>query len=121
MNCLNYKIISYFILIFSLFFISEVTGFAQPKTPPPAPPIVVNDQPIPINPKAEIQAAQTLYSIGDPTAEEQLILEFINRARADANAEAQRLANTTDEDVLNAIDFFGVDLDVMINQFSTLV
>ena len=35
-----------------------------------------------------------LYSIGDPTEEEQLFVELINRAREDAGAEALRLANT---------------------------
>ncbi|MDP0496614.1 MAG: CAP domain-containing protein, partial [Verrucomicrobiota bacterium JB024] len=60
------------------------------------------------------------YSIGDPTDDEQYYLEMINRARADANAEAQRLANTTDTDVLNAIAYFEVDLTEMIAQFATL-
>ncbi|MEM9227084.1 MAG: CAP domain-containing protein, partial [Verrucomicrobiota bacterium] len=60
------------------------------------------------------------YSIGDPTDEEQLYLELINRARADAAAEAQLLKNTTDADVLNAINFFNVDLDEMVAQFATL-
>ena len=35
--------------------------------------------------------AQTQYSIGNPTNEEQYMLELINRARANANAEAARL------------------------------
>ena len=65
-------------------------------------------------------AAQDLYEIGEPTDEEQLFVELINRARADANAEAQRLANTTDPDVLNAINQFGVDLGLMVEQFATL-
>ncbi len=120
MKFINNKLIRVFILISALFFISEQPGFAQPKAPPTAPPVIINDQSIAVNPKGEIQAAATQYSIGDPTAEEQLVLEFINRARADANAEAQRLVTTTDEDVLSAIDFFGVDLGVVVNQFATL-
>jgi hypothetical protein len=120
MKYFNNKIIRSFIFISALFFTSQVTGQAQPKAPPPAPPVIINDQPFTVNPKGGIQAAATLYSIGDPTAEEQLVLEFINRARADANAEAQRLVTSTDEDVLSAIDFFGVDLGVMVNQFATL-
>jgi hypothetical protein len=35
--------------------------------------------------------AQTQYSIGNPTAEQQYMLELINRARANADAEAVRL------------------------------
>ncbi len=120
----NNKSVRYLILVPCLLIISDVTGNAIPDAPPPAPPVVLpvikDDQPSFITPKPGIQAAQTQYSIGQPTAEEQLILELINRARADANAEAQRLANTTDADVLNAINFFGVNLDVMVNQFTNL-
>src|SRR3954451_14998816 len=35
--------------------------------------------------------AQTQYSIGNPTPEQQYMLELINRARANADAEAVRL------------------------------
>src|SRR5436190_20798975 len=38
-----------------------------------------------------ISAAQTQYDSGDPTADEQLVLEMINRARANPAAEGQRL------------------------------
>ncbi|MEX0325588.1 MAG: CAP domain-containing protein, partial [Puniceicoccaceae bacterium] len=65
-------------------------------------------------------APENQYSIGSPSDEEQALVELINRARADANAEALRLANTTDQDVLDAICFFGVNLPEMINQFATL-
>jgi hypothetical protein len=39
------------------------------------------------------QTATTLYDSGDPTPEEQLVLEYINRARADPSAEGVRLRN----------------------------
>ena len=39
------------------------------------------------------QTATTQYDSGDPTPEEQLILEYINRARADPRAEGVRLRN----------------------------
>ncbi len=110
----------FFILVPFLIIFASAIGNAQPKAPPPAPPVITNDQPAATTPKSEISAAQTQYSIGQPTDEEQLILELINRARSDANAEAQRLANTTDSDVLNAIDFFGVDVNELVNQFMTL-
>ena len=61
-----------------------------------------------------------LYSIGDPTDEEQLYLEYINRSRANPPAEGVRLANTTDPDVLSAFSFFTVDLGLMQSQFNTI-
>jgi len=45
------------------------------------------------------------YSIGNPSNQAQLYLEYINRARADAGAEATRLANSTNPDVLSAYSF----------------
>jgi hypothetical protein len=60
------------------------------------------------------------YSIGNPTGEEQLYLEYINRARANPVAEAMRLATTTDPDVLQAYGIFGVNLVMMQAQFGTL-
>ncbi len=71
----------------------------------------------------EVQAEDeglTLYSIGEPSDEEQQTVEYINRARADANAEAFRLATTTDGEVLNAYSYFVVDLVQMTNQFAAL-
>ncbi|MBN1676426.1 MAG: CAP domain-containing protein [Kiritimatiellae bacterium] len=63
-----------------------------------------------------------LYSIGQPTDEEQLFLEHMNRARADANAEALRLQTTDDPDVLLAYTSQTpeVDLGEMTNQFAAL-
>ena len=57
---------------------------------------------------------------GDPTADEIQMLEFINRARADAVAEAARLRATTDTNVRSAINYFAVDLDLMQSQFAAL-
>ncbi|HYF36207.1 MAG TPA: CAP domain-containing protein, partial [Prosthecobacter sp.] len=61
-----------------------------------------------------------LYSIGQPTDEEQYYLELINRARANPTAEGVRLAATTDPDVTGAYDAFNVDLNLMKNEFSAL-
>ena len=67
---------------------------------------------------------QTEYSIGDPTDEEQLLLEFVNRSRSDAAAEAQRIVEIfdtgSDADIVNGIEFFNVDLELMQQQFTTL-
>lgn len=57
---------------------------------------------------------------GDPTPAEILTIEYINRARADAAAEAARLQSTTDPDVLLAIAHYGVNLGMMVTQFATL-
>ncbi len=57
---------------------------------------------------------------GDPTGDEIQMLEFINRARADAVAEATRLRATTDTNVLSAINYFGVNLTLMQEQFAAL-
>ncbi|HNX05417.1 MAG TPA: hypothetical protein PKI32_07930, partial [Opitutales bacterium] len=48
-------------------------------------------------------------SVGDPTPDEILAVEYINRARADAVAEAVRLRDTGDADVRSACTFFGVN------------
>jgi hypothetical protein len=73
----------------------------------------------------DIQFADTFqkqaYSIGNPTDEEQLYLELINRARADAIGEAQRLAAATDPDILSAYNFFGINPQDIVDQFTYYV
>ena len=63
---------------------------------------------------------QTLYTFGNPTAEEQFYLELINRARANPAAEGSRLAATTDPDVLTAYSQFGVSLSMLQSEFNAL-
>ena len=67
------------------------------------------------------QLSKTLYSIGNPSADAQAYLEYINRARADAMAEANRLANATNPDITGAYSFFGIDTQDIINQFQWYV
>jgi uncharacterized protein YkwD len=62
----------------------------------------------------------SLYSIGQPSGEEQLYLELMNRARADPVAEGERLRATTDPDVTSAYAAYHVDLDLMVAEFSAL-
>ena len=62
----------------------------------------------------------TAYDFGNPTAEEQLYVELINRARANPVDEGARLAATTNNDVLNAYKYFNVDLTMMQSEFSVL-
>ena len=89
-----------------------------PHAPPPAPPVTIRT-PTPERRSPRPQGP-TLYSIGDPTDEEQLYLEYINRSRSDPPAEGVRLANTTDTDVLSAYSFFSVDLGLMQSQFNAI-
>jgi hypothetical protein len=62
----------------------------------------------------------TLYNFGNPTGEEQLYIEYINRARANPAAEGARLATTTDPDVLSAYSYFGVNLTLMQSEFNAI-
>ncbi len=91
----------------------------RPKAPPPAPPIRFsngNSKPAEHYP---LPKGLTPYSIGQPTGEEQLYLEFLNRMRANPTAEGARLATTTDPSVLSAYASFGVDTNLLQSEFST--
>ncbi|HZR18899.1 MAG TPA: CAP domain-containing protein [Verrucomicrobiae bacterium] len=89
------------------------------KAPPPAPPIYQIASP----PGGSGPPAKPLgligYSIGQPTDEEQLYLELLNRMRANPTAEGIRLAASTDPDILSAYTRFGVDLNLMKLEFAT--
>lgn len=112
------------ILLLLLFVTSAMAqgGFMQ-ATAPPVPPAIERREEVAASPlatKSDFTAQTTLYSIGTPTEEEQYYLELINRARANPTAEGIRLATTTDPDVLGAIDFFNVDLNMMKNEFANI-
>ncbi|MCO6045376.1 hypothetical protein NG895_15810 [Aeoliella sp. ICT_H6.2] len=68
---------------------------------------------------AEFEKIQ--YSVGNPSAEEQLYLEFINRSRADAITEASRLANESDAATVAAYTTRGINPQHIIDQFETSV
>jgi len=86
--------------------------------PPPAPP-VISSAPFSTGP-TEPNTTQ-LYSIGDPTNEEQYYLELINRARANPPAEGARLALVTDPNILSAYTAFDVNLVLMQSQFALIL
>ena len=86
--------------------------------PPPAPPVISGGAPFSIQ-SPDAPSGQ-LYSIGDPTNDEQYYLELINRARANPTAEGIRLATTTDANVLGAYASFGVNLILMQAQFALI-
>ncbi len=60
------------------------------------------------------------YSIGNPSAEEQLCVEYINRARANPTAEGERLASTNDPSVLQAYGLFAVNLVLLRAQLAAI-
>lgn len=91
-------------------------AFAPPVAPPSPPPPTWREVPGPGVPWRK--AAAGAYSIGEPTDEEQLYVEFINRARADPQGEVQRLLDGSDPDVEGAMDFFEVDRGVVLAQFA---
>src|SRR5688572_15209078 len=99
-----------------------VTGTVRAQTdapvaPPPAPPVVTASALSICSPTAP---SAGLYSIGNPTNEEQYYLELINRARANPPVEGIRLATTTDQNVLSAYASFGVNLILMQAQFALI-
>ncbi len=55
----------------------------------------------------------------EPTDEEQLMLELINRARSDPPAEGTRLANHPDPEIQGAYSFFNHDVEAMEADFQT--
>jgi hypothetical protein len=86
--------------------------------PPPAPPVISGGARFSV--ASPSSPTGQLYSIGDPTNEEQYYLELINRARANPTAEGIRLALTTDANVLSAYGAFGVNLVLMQAQFTLI-
>ncbi len=93
------------------------------RFPEPNPPCYTNSAAASVPPPTLGLAASgpVLYSIGDPTDDEQLYLELINRARANPAAEGWRLAHLNEPNVLAAINQFQVDLEVMTNEFNALL
>jgi hypothetical protein len=64
--------------------------------------------------------ALPVYSIGNPTDEEQLWLSMLNYERANPQAEAKSLENATDPEVLAAYSYFSVDLAAMVSAFDAI-
>jgi hypothetical protein len=95
----------------------QCTVAAEPQAPPPALPIQRSSA---VRAFATAGTAGNIYSIGDPSDDEQLYLEFINRARANPPSEGALLKSSDDRDVLGAFDFFDVDVNLMFEQFSQI-
>jgi uncharacterized protein YkwD len=95
------------------------TTITRPATPP-AVTVMRSSRPVPgaaliirHAPNTEQEQVQqpeqqlTAYSHGDPTNEEQFVLEMINRARANPTAEGLLLSTTNDPDITNSYTQFG--------------
>jgi len=85
---------------------------------PPQPPPIEHLSPHQASPGPK-PLGITPYSIGQPTDEEQLYLEYLNRMRANPTAEGLRLATTTEPNVVSAYGDFSVDLSLMQSEFAT--
>ncbi len=88
---------------------------------PDEPVVAVPDLKFDLTPGFRIPATAAptvVFSHGDPTAAEQLMLEIINRARSDPAAEGVRLASVTNSDILGAYGYFGVDTNQLIRDFA---
>jgi hypothetical protein len=92
--------------------------YPQPN-PPSITRIVTNANEIPLKKGEMLMAPSTPYSHGDPTAMEQLNLEYINQARANPTEEGIRLANTPDQAVQGAMTFFSINKALMQQQFAS--
>jgi Cysteine-rich secretory protein family len=91
-----------------------------PQAPPQPPPALFSKPPAFPKDGGPLADPPIMWSIGQPTDEEQLYLEYINRSRANPPAEGARLAATTDPDVLSAYSYFHVDLNLMQAQFNAI-
>ncbi len=100
--------------------VPPTTSGRTPQAPPTAPPVEVASPQIKQFKLSPPPEGNTPYSIGSPTDEEQLYLEYINRARANPPHEGWILATTTDPDVLAAYAYFGVDTNLMQSQFNAI-
>lgn len=111
-----------FVFLMCLSFVAVWDGAAAesktPRAPEPNPLSITNLNTV--KPTRGLAAGPTLYSIGQPTDDEQLYLELINRARANPPQEGIWLSELTDPDVVSAIDFFNVNIALMVNEFSAI-
>lgn len=92
--------------------VSSVPLAAQKIIPSPSPIRLENNRGekyIEVKSKHELAAAPTEYKHGDPTADEQLSLEFINRARANPTEEGKRLMDTQDAEAQSAYAYFKIN------------
>lgn len=87
--------------------------------PEPNPPFAIQAPPgsLPFCRPALASAEEPPYDSGDPTDLEQLSLEYLNRARANPQAEALLLALPSDPSIVAAYAAFRVDTNLLVAQF----
>ncbi|MBD3374499.1 hypothetical protein GF406_05620 [candidate division KSB1 bacterium] len=107
-------------ILLPIIIISSKISIAQVKEYTEAPPPVAFEKENAVISLGKIAADPTLYSIGSPSNEEQLMLEFINRARANPKAEGTFLKNTTIANITAAYTYFNVDLEKMEKEFDLM-
>jgi len=93
---------------------------AVAESPQPAPPAYFASRPEAAEeaPKSVGLGPLVEYDFGDPTAEEQLYLERINRARSRPRDEGFTLATSQDPDIQEAFGFFSVDLQRALDEIA---
>jgi hypothetical protein len=107
----------------ALLFWAALSAFADSGLPPQRPtldpPTITANEPSDTAARARISGLDVSpYSHGEPTPEEQYMLELINRARANPPAEGLRLQTTNDPDILSAYSYFQVDLAEVVTDFA---
>jgi len=107
------------------FWIVLATALRAVATDPQAAPPAVRWSPglaqAPLAKRLEPKAAEQGWSehkIGDPSSEEQMYVELINRARALPWEEGYLLATSTDPEIQFAYQFFGVDLQRVVDEIA---
>lgn len=101
---------------------TEATAGSWSPAPPANPPFGWRADPPGVAAWTELRPAgvASMYSIGEPTDEEQLYVEFINRARANPPAEGRRLVASGDVDTEAALRQYQVDRALVIAQFDAI-
>jgi Ca2+-binding RTX toxin-like protein len=68
----------------------------------------------------DVEPLEPRTLLSGPSPREQQMLELINRLRANPAAELPLILNSTDPDIQNALNFFGVDRGVLAKQWASL-
>ena len=114
------------ILVFLMAFMGILSlrvGAVDPQPAPPAIRLSPGLAEAPLAKRLETVGAGVVapwreYFIGDPTSEEQMYLEYINRARALPWEEGYLLATSSDAELRFTYDFFGVDLQRVVDEIA---
>ena len=97
---------------------AQVAHIAPPAVSTAAPNVHIAPPAAIYSKGAHVQASK--YDCGDPTAEEQYVIELINRARADPAAEGVRLSTTQDGGIVNNLQHYSEPTrDQVKSEFAT--